>query len=511
MPIRLRNDAYSAWRLCPSNDTVPLVGRAVPAITLESVALPEPDGPITAVSVPGRAEKETRSSSVMPRSSVKLTPRTSRPPVLAAGSVRRTRLPSAKTKSTLPIVTTSFSRSTAPLTRSPLRNVPLMLLASCIRTPCGFGTNIAWWREASTSGTTMSLSGARPIVVDPGGAATDPPIQRTRIKVAAMFDTASVVRPASFFIRASGGSSGRGTGRTGTFRSSRKRLIGPSSNVNRGPSGVPMWMVSPSRMSTECTRRCSTNIPFRLSLSIATQRPFWQRSRTWARETSGSGTRTSACRSLPITTWSVAANVRSQPPQQTVIVGGAGRLIRTNLSVRRHQSPKKQISQESFKASGKHFSHERALRTQTLVHPEAAGRHGSYRGSRHFTRRVHRHRHRRRRRGGNHHRGGLVAPFGAVARGATGRRQPRRVDRARPRRLPTVGLRAKRGRPSGLGSGDGQGIGGLGGLPGRSGPALAFVAGDLGVGGRAGRHAADVRLAGGSRGGCEPAERRAVR
>ena len=73
MPIRLRNDAYSAWTSCPSNDTAPLVGRAARRSPSTSVDLPEPDGPITAVSVPGRAVNEIRSSSVtVHRSIVKL-------------------------------------------------------------------------------------------------------------------------------------------------------------------------------------------------------------------------------------------------------------------------------------------------------------------------------------------------------------------------------------------------------------------------------------------------------
>ena len=117
----------------------------------------------------------------------------------------------------------------------------------------------------------MPLSGARPIVVAPGGAATDAPDHRTRINVAAMFDNASVVRPACCLIRLGGGSC-CGTG----------RAVGecPSPNVNPGPSGPPRWMISPSRMSTEGTRWRPTNIPLRLSLSIATQRESRQRSTT---------------------------------------------------------------------------------------------------------------------------------------------------------------------------------------------------------------------------------------
>jgi hypothetical protein len=32
MPIRLRNEAYSPWMSCPSNDTFPRVGLVVPAL-----------------------------------------------------------------------------------------------------------------------------------------------------------------------------------------------------------------------------------------------------------------------------------------------------------------------------------------------------------------------------------------------------------------------------------------------------------------------------------------------
>ena len=85
IPIRLRNDAYSACRSLPSNDTVPLVGWAEPTITRESVDLPEPDGPITAVNVPGRASNEILSSRTISRSIARLTSRTSRPPVVVAG------------------------------------------------------------------------------------------------------------------------------------------------------------------------------------------------------------------------------------------------------------------------------------------------------------------------------------------------------------------------------------------------------------------------------------------
>src|SRR5699024_8715331 len=53
--------------------------------------------------------------------------------------------------------------------RTPLTNVPLLLRASRISGPIGVWDRKAWWREASTSGMTMSLSWARPIVTDPDG------------------------------------------------------------------------------------------------------------------------------------------------------------------------------------------------------------------------------------------------------------------------------------------------------------------------------------------------------
>ena len=44
-----------------------------------------------------------------------------------------------------------------------------MLRASMISVPPAAGTSEAWWREARTSGMTMSLSLARPIFTAPGG------------------------------------------------------------------------------------------------------------------------------------------------------------------------------------------------------------------------------------------------------------------------------------------------------------------------------------------------------
>ena len=135
---------------------------------------------MTAVSVPGRAASEMLSSSVLLPSMVHVTPCTSRPPVRVAASVsvRRTSVPPRNTRSTLPIVTMSPSCSTADSTRAPLTNVPLMLRLSRISVPPAVGTSVAWWREASTSGMTMSLSVARPILIEPGGTSAGRPGRR---------------------------------------------------------------------------------------------------------------------------------------------------------------------------------------------------------------------------------------------------------------------------------------------------------------------------------------------
>jgi hypothetical protein len=45
-------------------------------------------------------------------------------------------------------------------------------------------------------------------------------------------------------------------------------------NVIGGPSGSPMLMVWPSVITTDDTRRPPTNMPLRLPLSNATQRPL---------------------------------------------------------------------------------------------------------------------------------------------------------------------------------------------------------------------------------------------
>ena len=180
IPIRDRSEAYSEWMLWPSNVTVPVVGWVYPATNRANVDLPAPDGPMTAVNVPGRAEIEMLSSSVLLPSMVQVTPCTSRPPVRVAASVslRRARVPPLNTRSMLPIVTVSPSCRTADSTRAPLTKVPLMLRLSRISVPSGPGISVAWCRDASTSGTTMSLSVARPILTDPGGASAGRPGRR---------------------------------------------------------------------------------------------------------------------------------------------------------------------------------------------------------------------------------------------------------------------------------------------------------------------------------------------
>ncbi len=157
--------------LWPSNVTVPSVGWVYPATNRANVDLPAPEGPMMAVSVPGCAANEMSSSSVLLFSIVHVTPCTSRPPVRVAAvlSLRRASVPSPNMRSMLPIVTMSPSFSTAVSTRVPLTKVPLMLRLSRISVPWGVGTRVAWWRDASTSGMTMSLSSARPILMAPGG------------------------------------------------------------------------------------------------------------------------------------------------------------------------------------------------------------------------------------------------------------------------------------------------------------------------------------------------------
>ena len=151
-----------------------------------------------AVSVPGLAISEMSSRSCLPclpLSTVYLTPCTSRPPVRVSASLRGSRVLLLNTRSTLPMVTTSPSVRIADPTRMPLTNVPLML-RSRISVPSGVNVSVACSREARTSGMTMSLSLARPIVTvpavaaDPAGPAVpDVRCERNFTNLVARFDT----------------------------------------------------------------------------------------------------------------------------------------------------------------------------------------------------------------------------------------------------------------------------------------------------------------------------------
>ena len=92
----------------------------------------------------------------------------------------------------------------------------------------------------------------------------------------------------------------------------------PTEKLSRGPSGSPTVMHCPSLMSTDATRRPSTNMPLRLALSVATQRPPWQRSSRCARDASGLAMRTSACGSRPTTMSRSGENVRCDESDRTV-------------------------------------------------------------------------------------------------------------------------------------------------------------------------------------------------
>jgi hypothetical protein len=93
---------------------------------------------------------------------------------------------------------------------------------------------------------------------------------------------------------------------------------------------LPMLICWPSWMSTVGTRRPLTNIPLRLPLSIATQRPWSKRATRCAREINGWAIRMSARRSRPMTTSLPGAKVRVEPSYRTVSAAGAGRLIGNN-------------------------------------------------------------------------------------------------------------------------------------------------------------------------------------
>lgn len=71
-----------------------------------------------------------------------------------------------------------------------------MLRLSWISVPPGAGISVAWWRDARTSGMTMSLSLARPIVIAPG-VDSSPALPGRRIFIidVAMFDESPPMRP----------------------------------------------------------------------------------------------------------------------------------------------------------------------------------------------------------------------------------------------------------------------------------------------------------------------------
>src|SRR5690606_10847547 len=101
---------------------------------------------------------------------------------------------------------------------------------SRISIPAGVGTSVAWWRDASTSGMTMSLSTARPILIDPGGASCARPGRRIFIMLVARLlisgDRGAAVGP-----RAVAGSSsdtdGCGAGRGGGVAAGADLACGP--------------------------------------------------------------------------------------------------------------------------------------------------------------------------------------------------------------------------------------------------------------------------------------------
>ena len=97
--------------------TTPADGVLRPATPRATVDFPAPDGPITAVNVPGRAVNSTSRSNVVPLSRVSPTPRTCRPSEAPAGAPSRARTSPFTMRSVLPIVITDPSRSAARSTR----------------------------------------------------------------------------------------------------------------------------------------------------------------------------------------------------------------------------------------------------------------------------------------------------------------------------------------------------------------------------------------------------------
>ncbi|SHX19605.1 Uncharacterised protein [Mycobacteroides abscessus subsp. abscessus] len=118
--------------------TCPDVGLVTPPSSLINVDLPAPEGPITAVRVPGRASNETLVSSWWP-SMARPTWRTSMPPV-ATACRDWTVVPPVNTRSVLPMVMTSPGRRVTASTRWPLTKVPLPEPLSYNWVPVGAGT-----------------------------------------------------------------------------------------------------------------------------------------------------------------------------------------------------------------------------------------------------------------------------------------------------------------------------------------------------------------------------------
>ena len=237
----------------------------------------------------------------------------------------------------------------------------------------------------------MSLSVARPMVIAPAGGAGGPPPRRIRIMLVARFwppapagwrvlDLGGLIAGHGRLRRHRCGARRPGRRRTrwpaggpaaGRARRTRaNRLLRAAGGYAQGPAARPRRQLHRRRLRRSADRTLeasdlerqprpvriadvdrlpvadvhrrhppvSTNIPFRLPLSTATQRPLSKRNSTWARETRGCATRTSARRSRPITTSWPAANVRLDPSVRTVSAGGDGRLIGTNSMIARGQS-----------------------------------------------------------------------------------------------------------------------------------------------------------------------------
>src|ERR1700719_3685812 len=117
----------------------------------------------------------------------------------------------------------------------------------------------------------MSLSVARPIVVVPGGDAGAGP-RRILITFVAMFDPSPPLGLADGLSSVGVGQLNCDAGRE-TCRCARRDIgcgplggratapmWGPASDGSLGPSGLLMLMLCPSLMSTDRTRRRSTNI-----------------------------------------------------------------------------------------------------------------------------------------------------------------------------------------------------------------------------------------------------------